>query len=209
MTATVSQSAGTSTAKQLVRNLATALEVAGNARRDGQVRPLRAVDIQRSQGIARSTLAALLNPLGEGDINPDLRTLTRLADALGIPVAFLLMRREDWQTLGLAINDLPDPVSAAEMFIGDKLNHEHDLPALVLKKCGLHPEKIPEGIGADPAEQSRIQARNEQRRRTSHVLGTLMLPSSLDRKSNVLLTALAGSLANQLSRDIAYESNDD
>lgn len=57
-------------------------------------------------GIARSTLAKFLSSEDESVINPDLQTLCRLAEALNIPPALLLMSTHDWSRLLSAISGL-------------------------------------------------------------------------------------------------------
>lgn len=93
-----------SASRALSDNLRVALAVAGPEREDGTASPLRNAQVQRDCGIARSTLEALKSGATE---NPDLRTLERLADEMGVPLAFLLMRPEDWANLARAAKEAP------------------------------------------------------------------------------------------------------
>ena len=52
-------------------------------------------------GMARSSLTKILKQ-GE-DANPGLKTICQIAEALGVPPAFLLMRDRDWKVLAEAI----------------------------------------------------------------------------------------------------------
>lgn len=61
---------------------------------DGRQRRGTHAQIQRETGIARSTL----RKFGRGG-NPDLKTLCRLAEALDVSPALLLMTRRDWQAV--------------------------------------------------------------------------------------------------------------
>jgi len=185
---------------QFAANVKVAMQVAGPADATGNARPLRSVALQRRTGIARSTLRAMTNPAPDARPNPDLNTLARLAGALGVPVAFLLMRPEDWRLLSRALNDMPTLVTAAEKLIGRKpLAVPAGTPERVLRECRLQPDPVPYGLGANPVEVARVEQRNEQRRRASHVLGSLALRGLPEPDAKVFLTALAAALAHQLS----------
>lgn len=187
-------------ATQLAANVKVAMQVAGPADAAGNTRPLRSVALQRRTGIARSTLRAMTSPAPDSRPNPDLHTVSRLAEALGVPVAFLLMRPEDWRTLCRALNDMPTLVTAAEKLIGRKpLAVPAGTSERVLRECRLQPDAVPYGSGANPVEIARVEQRNERRRRASHVLGGLALRGLPDPDAKVFLTALAAALAHQLS----------
>lgn len=66
----------------------------------GNPKRLTQRELSERAGVARSTIAKYMAP-GEDDVvNPDLATICRLADALNVSPAFLLMRAEDWSHLG-------------------------------------------------------------------------------------------------------------
>lgn len=71
---------------------------------DGSPKRMTQVELVKRTGMARSTLAKYLADGADDDdpINPDLKMLCRLADALNVPPAFLLMREEDWKRLAHA-----------------------------------------------------------------------------------------------------------
>lgn len=79
-------------------SLLRAMLVAGE---DFEGRPKRMTQHQLSKlsGVARSTIAKYLTQGPENLCNPDLSTICRLADALNISPAFLLMRPQDWSHL--------------------------------------------------------------------------------------------------------------
>lgn len=194
--------------RNLSQNLLVSMRVAGPPGKDGQASPLRSAALQRSTGIARSTLRTLRSPKAGQSPNPDLHTLSRLAQALGVPVAFLLMRPEDWEMLCGAINNLRDPLLTATRLIESGVATGPDIAEQVLKQCRVHPISPPLGGLPDQQEQARLAEVNERVRRRSHVLAALMQPPTRSQKSMILLTALAAALANQnkLAPD-ADESN--
>lgn len=184
--------------QQIALSVMAALRVAGPAR-DGKPHRLRAVDIMRRTGMSRSTLRPLLNPGGPEQRNPDLGTLQRLSDAIGVPVAFLLMTAADWRALNRAIDAVADIRQAAREVVGDELGSP-TLAEAVLKRCKVHPERPPLGVAPDPEEMQRLEARNEWRRKSSLVLAALAQPASRgDHRSLAELTALAAALANAMT----------
>ncbi|MGF6766119.1 transcriptional regulator with XRE-family HTH domain [Paraburkholderia sp. GAS33] len=82
---------------------------------DSSPKRMTQVELVKRTGMARSTLAKYLadGADDEDPINPDLKMLCRLADALNVPPAFLLMREEDWKRLAHAAATLVS-VSKAE-----------------------------------------------------------------------------------------------
>jgi transcriptional regulator with XRE-family HTH domain len=75
---------------------------------DGSPKRMTQVELVKRTGMARSTLAKYLaDGPDDGDpINPDLKMLCRLSDALNVPPAYLLMRPEDWKRLAHAAANL-------------------------------------------------------------------------------------------------------
>lgn len=67
---------------------------------DGELTPVSQTDLAKDACIGRSTLAKFLGT-GAADpaANPTLEVLCRIADTLGVPPAFLLMRPSDWSNL--------------------------------------------------------------------------------------------------------------
>lgn len=69
---------------------------------DGHPQRSTQVRVAKDANISRSALAKYLGEDSEADINPDLKTLCRLAATLNVPPAYLLMTNEDWQALAYA-----------------------------------------------------------------------------------------------------------
>lgn len=80
---------------------------------EGKPRRLTMDDLADASGVARSTIAKYVGAKDDeagAVINPDLKTLCRLAHAFNVPPALLLMRPDDWKRLGQAALDLSDAV---------------------------------------------------------------------------------------------------
>lgn len=184
--------------QQLALSVTAALRVAGPDRA-GKPNKLRQVDVMRLTGMSRTTLRPLLDTTESSQRNSDLTTLNKLAQAIGVPLAFLLMTPTDWRVLIKAIGALADHQAAAHGLVTDALGS----PALaeaVLKRCKVHPERPPLGVDYDLEEIKRLDARNEWRRRCSLVMAALAQPAARgDRKSFVDMTALAAALANEMT----------
>lgn len=184
--------------QQLALSVTAALRIAG-PQRAGKPQKLRPVDVMRLTGMSRSTLRPLLDTTETSGRNPDLDTLHKLAQAIGVPLAFLLMTPQDWRVLIKAIGSLGDHQVAAHGLVTDALGG----PALaeeVLKRCKVHPERPPLGVDYDQQEIQRLDARNEWRRRCSLVVAALAQPASGgDRRPFADLTALAAALANEMT----------
>jgi hypothetical protein len=187
-------------ATQLALNLDYALNVAGPAASSGRPSRLSSVAVNKQTGIARSTLRNLTRPAAGEIPRPDLHTLSRLADVIGIPLPFLLMRAEDWHTLcdvmdffpamyGETVDLMKKEVAASD------LSH---MPERLLRHFKLHTDTVPPGIAQDAPERGKFLEQNEKRRRASHVLGRLMLRSALEEHKPMLAT-LAAAIAHQLS----------
>lgn len=172
------------------------LAIGGKQRENGKPGPITATHIQRETGIARSTLRALKAPRQQVDANPDLQTLSRIADVLGVPPAFLLMRPEDWQALGQAIGGSRDYLEAALKLQSEgKLGLGNPVEK-VLRECKVHPDVRPIGVGASP-EVSRVNARDEWRRRSCLKLDALMLRQVRSSQPRAWLVAIAGAMVSR------------
>ncbi len=177
-------------------NLSAVLAVGGKQRDDGAPGPITATKLQLETGVARSTLRALKSQHDDTSANPDLETLDRIAEALGVPPAFLLMRPQDWQALGDALGDSFDYLAAA-----GKLQREGQLDVRspvekVLRECKVHPDDRPLGVGASP-EVSRANARDEWRRRSCLKLDALMLRQVRVTNPRIALAAIAGAMVSR------------
>ena len=192
-------SANTRTLKrQLALNLMAALRVAGPARA-GKANKLRQIDVMRSTGMSRTTLRPLLDTSNRNQRNPDLVTLHKLAHAIGVPLAFLLMSPDDWRRLAKISNGLGLYRTAAEALVTDELGSPA-IAEIVLKRCKVHPDRPPMYADPQPEELKRLDARNEWRRRCSLVLAALAQPAARGERSFfVELTALSAALANAMT----------
>lgn len=72
---------------------------------EGEIVPLTQQKLAERAGVGRTTIAAYLcTEDGESEsVNPDLKIICKLADALNVPPAFLLMRPEDWSRIAEAV----------------------------------------------------------------------------------------------------------
>lgn len=89
------------TAETLVRNVRTAMCVAG-APNLGRPSAITQQELMDTSGISRSTLTGQMRG-GDKEVNPKLEQITRVAEALGVPPAFLLMRPDDWTRLAQVV----------------------------------------------------------------------------------------------------------
>ena len=92
------------TSKSFVANFRRATRVSAVSE-GGEPIPLTQQALATLSGVGRSTIAKYIsNESGDNiAVNPDLNTICRLADALNVSPAFLLMRPEDWSRLAQAI----------------------------------------------------------------------------------------------------------
>ena len=92
-----------SVAHALAEAVRRAMRVAGTDD-DGGMRHIKQVELAQRAGMSRSKLGRVISPTDEDLGKVDVRTICTLAEELGVPPAFLLLRQGDWQALGLAIN---------------------------------------------------------------------------------------------------------
>lgn len=189
---------GMSISQVLAGNLTIALKVAGPA--GEQDRPTRHTlsAMQLSTGIARSTMRKLRQ--GNADAsNPDLNTLCRIAEELRIPVAFLLMGRQEWKTLLSAFQAAlgPDFHAAADQ---QQARHGLGTPQAglrILRALGVYP--LPRPAIVDERDQLELDVRARQDaafRRATLVTAALMQSAETGPLSLKQLTLLAASHAN-------------
>lgn len=181
----------------LAANLTTALSVAGPPDEYGNPRRLRTTQVQRKTGVARSTLRALQN-CRDGDSNPDLRTLCRIADELDIPVAFLLMEPQQWLALVTATVSMPTMLEAAKKVDEEKGIHGPASSVNVLREAKVYPLVPPvvEHGARDQARLNELERQNERRRRCATITAALLQAGARTHESRIELTAFAASLAN-------------
>lgn len=129
---------------------------------------LTQVGLSEMSGVARSTVTKVLSAAEPSDSNPDLRTLCRLAETLGVPPAFLLMAPEDWSRLASAIAGLQfvAPPAASQLPLA-QLATEKVAQRAAIWADAVHPpgEASEQMISDQPlADRKRWKAEMQQRR---------------------------------------------
>jgi transcriptional regulator with XRE-family HTH domain len=161
--------------RTLAQNLSAALMVAGSTQEGDGITKMNLTDLNHQTDIARSTLSKLANGTTASGIqaNPDLETICRLAAALNLPPALLLMSADDWQRLLGALNGLPQAMSGS--FLNDLTSRATQgdkvrVGLILAEKLKLYPDKNnfkadEKEIGARQDEIDRdIDSRNEMKR---------------------------------------------
>lgn len=188
--------------RTLAQNLTAALMVAGGDQKEigSPIKKMTLTDLNNKTGIAKSTLSKLVH--GEtvsGNANPDLETICRLAAALNLPPAFLLMSTDDWQRLLGTINGLAFVLSEScldQQAFTATGNDKVSIGIQLVKKAGLYSENArfmlsTEDAGARQAEIARdLDTANEMRRLA--ILTTTAITQSSARSLNdlAMLTAI-------------------
>lgn len=182
----------------LAINLTNVLSVAGPLGEDGKPKRIRSTDLQRATGIARSTLRPLLKDAGR-EANPDLKTLCKIADEVGIPVGFLLISPQQWATLMQAISDMPTMLAAADALETKRRTLEPLDAEKVLNYAGVHPITPPRGEAqsGDSVRLDELKLKNAQTTRSAAIVAALLQSAARTPEARKQLTALAASLANR------------
>lgn len=89
-------------AQSFAKALRRAMRVAGRDD-EGNLHNLSQTTLAKKAKVSRAKLTRFISPKEDEPGNPDLRTICALAKELGVPPALLLLRPEDWQTLGVAV----------------------------------------------------------------------------------------------------------
>lgn len=197
--------------QSLRMNINAALSVSGPERDDGRAGGFRDTDVHRRTGIARSTLRSIRQGGKHQAPIPDLRTLTKLADLIGVPVAFLLMRPKDWELLIKAVGDLELTMRSTVEVLGDDFGN-HATVRRVLERMNMFRSPRPSNVTPDPWEKARLDKADESRRSLTHTLGALMLRQPEYRAlhaQHVALVALAASIAIQTKQPTDKDSAHD
>ncbi len=194
--------------QHLALNISAACLKAGPVNIDGRPGKLRIADLMRSTGMSRTTISPLMDKDAINTRSPDLATLHKVAEALGVPLAFLLMTPSDWVVLHKAarlMNPEGEFMEAAKQVVGDTISSPEKAVA-VLERCKVHPDRRPIGQ-SNEKEQRSLDARNEWRRRISLVMGALTLRGG-QASLAVEMTALAAILGNLLTPSDPKPNND-
>ncbi len=165
----------------------------------GKASKLRAIDIVRETGMSRTTLRPIMKVSDKTDRSPDLESINKVAQTLGVPLAFLLMTQDDWRALSRVATSFADYKAAANGIVTDELR-DPALAEKVLKVLKVHPDqKIHEDV-PNQVEIKRLEARNALRQRYSFVFSALAQPAGRgDRDYVVALTALASAMAHEMT----------
>ncbi len=188
--------------RSILRNINAALSVGGPERDDGHAGRLRDTYIHKATGISRSTLRLIRKINQDEKLSPDLSTLHRLSELLGIPLPFLIMTPDDWNIIIKAIGDLNYMGEAANKSIkGDQISHSSVKKILMEGKMLITSKPCEES--PNPKEIEHLDRINDNRRRVSHIIGSLMLMHSPSRirsqNQELALVTLAASITNQIN----------
>lgn len=178
-------------------NIRAALKVGGYSTKDGKIKPLTDTAVQQKTGIARSTIRTL-RTVESDNVNPDFGTLKKLANSLGVPLAFLLMTGEDWELIFKSFGALNqfaiDPSQPKKLYRTAETAYQNVHRALDEGKAfqqKLH-------ISYDQADLKSMNDFNESLSRMGGVIGALLL-SSHEKYTSIEYIALAAALANQIN----------
>lgn len=166
---------------------------------------MRPIDIARTTQMSRTTIRPLLETKKAGPDRraPNLETVQKMADAIGIPVAFLLMTPSDWRALVAAVTAYSANYAAARQIVGDSMG-EVSMAVRVLEKNQVHPDIPPRGQQPSPEQRKTMDEQNEVRRRTTLSLGALSLMAAGGSSEKVAqMLALAASLGSALTNQHA------
>lgn len=188
--------------RSILKNINAALSVGGPERDDGHAGRLRDTHIHRTTGISRSTLRLIRKANQEDVLTPELSTLHRLSELLGVPLSFLIMTPEDWTIIINAIGDLNYMGEAANKSIkGEMVSHSSVRKILAEGKMLITSKPCDASLNVQEIE--RLNRINDNRRRISHIIGSLMLmkSSSRGRSQNheFAIVTLAASITNQIN----------
>jgi transcriptional regulator with XRE-family HTH domain len=89
-----------------VNNMNRVLRVAGGLSDNGELLNMQKNELAETSGLSKGTITKLTDTSAYQDAKPDLETLCKLAHALNVSPAFLLMTPSDWELLLQAIGTL-------------------------------------------------------------------------------------------------------
>lgn len=141
--------------KTIAGNLEYALEVAGID--DGKsIKKMKLTEFSRKTNVSRSTLTKLMLEKTSKGIrsNPDLNTICRLAAALNLPPAFLLMSSSDWKRLLGALDGLQEALSGPyldKQTLEEAGNNTVSCGVKLVEKMKLYSNKTPYALAPQEA----------------------------------------------------------
>lgn len=89
-----------------VNNMNRVLRVAGGLSDTGELLNMQKSELAETSGLSKGTITKLTDTSSYQDAKPDLETLCKLARALNVSPAFLLMTPSDWELLLQAVGAL-------------------------------------------------------------------------------------------------------
>lgn len=179
------------TRRALGENLLSVRQVAGTEQ-DEHVEGLSTTALHEKTGIARSTIQKLIDgENNKGPSNPDLETLCRLAWALNVPPAFLLMTADDWKRLIEAINTMQGTVQQSPVLYESVLKNIESNKSTagleLVKRLGTYPDAINWAPDVGTTESNIDEWQRDIERR-----------NEIKRRSILAMTALAQSYSNTI-----------
>lgn len=190
----------------LVLNVRNAMGVGGPPE-NGYPAAVTQSEIVESSGVSRATLTGQLLG-GDKDVNPKLKQICRVAGALGIPPAFLLMRPEDWKHLaqvlvyyGSLMRSSNPRVAELQTKVShstpENLNEQALLASHLARALGVDAQVSKETISESQGEiGAQLVAKNAEVKRrifTSSSLLPLSQMEPVDRFAALLLTTVFAS----------------
>jgi transcriptional regulator with XRE-family HTH domain len=155
-------------------NMGAARAVAGTGR-DEVITRMSEMGLERKSTIRRSTLRKYdgYKPSNPKTPNPDLKTICKLAHALNVPPAFLLMTHDDWRRLINAIIDMQNNVQNRKEsdFVKASLKSNKVTAGLQLtKRLNIYPDSREGSADVDyqtwEATEQDINRRNDLKRQS-------------------------------------------
>ena len=182
--------------KQIKENILSILKVGGPLSEQGEHKKLTDTEIQKKTGIARSTIRNIKSNTDE-ELNSDLKTLSKIADLMGIPLAFIIMTTEDWDMIFQAFSSMRHFLLDEKKDIINKnpiYSHKNIKESLIKSKIlnrSLNVKNLSD-------QDNKLHSFNDDLLRCGAIIGALLLKNE-NKCSNIEHIAFATSLANQIN----------
>lgn len=185
----------------LAENLRSALSVAGENIECDESLPIKKMSwaaLSEKTGIAKSTIAKLLDNKKNG--NPDLATLCRLAEALNVPPAFLLMTPADWNLITQTLPNLSTTSGWVDNYLTNAVSRTDkvQIGIEIAKKLSLYSGRpkvyleLHDYAGVKKPEMDKLTRESTIRQRLSILTITAMIQhAARGREATAILTSIA------------------
>lgn len=177
-------------------NMDKALEVAATEK-DEDVKRMSLTALQNKSTIHRTTLS---NFADNKNPNPDLKTICKLAHALNVPPAFLLMTHDDWRQLISAINIMQNTVQAdskLSSYVKASIKSEKATAGLKLvKMLKMYPDKQERPDDVDYQQRESIEQDLNRR-------------NDIKRQSVLAMTAIAQNVGATVSANDSTKTREE